>query len=682
MLALAQTGQALAGVSGGVEYRIGWSSADSRYHVYMRPTTAPSPDLSMTSQVTLRVPHATGANKFTVADIQPKTGTSWSLSSEVYGPTEDQAVDYLSFTMTPIDVRAFAFQAGIEQEAFSFKNTGPCTGSIELMDNDNDPFNQPPDAPNNSVGTNPGNQFANAGWGATDDNDYFGNYGGAASCTAAPTNTAPSASADTASTTQDTAVTVDVLANDSDADGDTLSIESFTQGGHGTVTATGGKLTYTPSAGFTGSDSFTYTVSDGTDTATSTVQVQVAAGSTLSASNDTYTIEANSPATSLGILANDTVPAEGTTISIATAPAHGNVEVVGNHVEYTPTADYVGQDSFTYAVSDGTDTASATVTMIMQAANSTNHAPTTVNDSATTSAGTAVEINALANDTDADGDTLSIASVTQGAHGSVATANGKLTYTPAAGFTGSDSFTYTVSDGTDTATGTVQVQVAAGSNISASNDTYTIEANSPATPLGILANDTVPAEGTTISIVTAPAHGSVEVLSNHVEYKPNADYVGQDSFTYAVSDGTDTATATVAVTVQAASTNHPPTTTINSATTATGATVDIDILGNASDPDGDTLSIASFTQGGHGVVTKVGGKLTYTPNAGFSGADSFTCTISDGKDTSTITISVTVRAASTNAPSVAVPTLTQWAQLLLTLVLGAVGLRRYSRMGK
>ncbi|QLQ30294.1 MAG: tandem-95 repeat protein [Candidatus Thiothrix singaporensis] len=494
--------------------------------------------------------------------------------------------------MTPIDVRAFAFQAGTEQEAFSFKNT-PCTGSIELMDNDNDPFNQPPDAPNNSVGTNPGNQFANAGWGATDDNDYFGNYGGAASCTAAPTNTAPSASADTASTAQDTAVTIDVLANDSDADGDTLSIESFTQGGHGTVTATGGKLVYTPNSGFVGSDSFTYTVSDGTDTATGTVNVQVTASSTMSASNDIYTIEANSPATPLGILANDTVPAEGTTISIATAPSHGNVEVVGNHVEYTPNADYVGQDSFTYEVSDGTDTASATVTMIMQAASSTNHAPTTVNDSATTSAGTAVEINALANDTDADGDTLSIASVTQGAHGSVATANGKLTYTPAAGFTGSDSFTYTV------------------------------------------------------------------------------------------SDGTDTATATVAVTVQAASnTNHPPTTTINSATTATGATVDIDILGNASDPDGDTLSIASFTQGGHGVVTKVGGKLTYTPNAGFSGADSFTCTISDGKDTTTITISVTVRAASTNVPSVAVPTLTQWAQLLLTLVLGAVGLRRYSRMGK
>ena len=158
------------------------TTTDSRYHVYVRPTTTPTPDLSMTGQVTLRVPHATGASKFTVTDIKPKSGTSWSLSSEVFGPVEDKAIDYLSFSFTPIDVRAFAFKSGAEQEAFSFKNTGPCMGSVALMNNNTDPFNQPPDAPNNSAGTNPGNQFANAGWGATDDNDYSGNYGTAAEC--------------------------------------------------------------------------------------------------------------------------------------------------------------------------------------------------------------------------------------------------------------------------------------------------------------------------------------------------------------------------------------------------------------------------------------------------------------------------------------------------------------------
>ena len=117
---------AFAGVAGNVEYRVAWNQTDSRYHVYVRPTTTPTPDLSMTGQVTLRVPHATGTSKFTVKDIQPKSGTSWSLSSEVFAPTEDKATDYLSFSFTPIDVRAFAFKAGVEQEAFSFKNAGPC----------------------------------------------------------------------------------------------------------------------------------------------------------------------------------------------------------------------------------------------------------------------------------------------------------------------------------------------------------------------------------------------------------------------------------------------------------------------------------------------------------------------------------------------------------------------------
>lgn len=364
LLALMQSGQAFAGVDGGVEYRVGWSSADSRYHVYMRPTTTPSPDLSMTGQITLRVPHATGASKFTVTDIQAKTGTNWSLSSEVYGPVEDKAVDYLSFTLTPIDVRAFAFQAATEQEVFSFKNTGPCMGSVTLMNNATDPFNQPPEAPTNSAGTNPGNQFASAGWGATDDNDYLGNYGDAANCAGAVANTAPTAQADTATTTQGASVTVDVLANDSDEDGDTLSVTSYTQGSHGTVTLTGGKPTYTPSTGFSGTDSFTYTVSDGTDTTTATVSVTVT------------------------------------------------------------------------SVTSG------------------NQVPTTTADSATTTTGTAVSIDVLANDSDADGDTVSIASFTQGANGTVTQAGGKLTYTPNAGFSGADSFTYVATDGTDNASPT------------------------------------------------------------------------------------------------------------------------------------------------------------------------------------------------------------------------------------
>ncbi|SDZ75259.1 hypothetical protein SAMN05660964_00136 [Thiothrix caldifontis] len=185
---------------GGVEYRVAWDAADERYRVYLRPNSTPTPDLSLTGQITLRVPHGTGEHQFSVTDIQAKTGTSWSLGAHVSAPPEDPSVDYLSFAFTPVDVRAFAFKAGEEQEIFSFKvrafafkageeqeifsfkNAGACLGNVELMNNTTDPFNQPPANPKNSMNTNPSNQFANAGWGSSDDNDYLGNYGTPASC--------------------------------------------------------------------------------------------------------------------------------------------------------------------------------------------------------------------------------------------------------------------------------------------------------------------------------------------------------------------------------------------------------------------------------------------------------------------------------------------------------------------
>jgi hypothetical protein len=355
-LALAQLGQtAFAAVDGGVEYRIAWDSAASRYRVYIRPTITPSPDLTMTGQVTLRVPHATGTDKFTVSDIQFKTGTTWSLSSEVTAPSEDKTVDYLSFTYTPIDVRAFAFNTGVEQEAFSFKNTGACMGSVTLLDNTNDPFNQPPDAPINSAGTNPGNSFANAGWGSTNDNDYLGNYGDAsADCANATINTAPVAQNDSTSMTSGDSATIDVLANDSDADGNSLGIIDFTQGANGSVELSNNQLIYKPVVGFIGTDSFTYTVSDGNGgTATGTVSVQVIApAASITATDDKKSnIMANSTSNTINVLANDIIPAgETPTLTVEQRPAHGVATVKNGKIIYVPTPDYVGADNFTYRI--------------------------------------------------------------------------------------------------------------------------------------------------------------------------------------------------------------------------------------------------------------------------------------------------------------------------------------------
>ncbi|MEN9422752.1 MAG: hypothetical protein RL122_135 [Pseudomonadota bacterium] len=168
-----------------LEYSIRWDTKDDRYHVFMKPNATPTPkDMSMTGQFTIRVPHATGADAFSVND--PKitvTNTIWSNDSRVDAPIEDTAVDYLSFSLNMIKSDAFQWKAGVEQEVFNFNNTGKCLGSVALIDNQTDPFNQPLlNGSNNSAGTNPGNQFTNLGWGGSDENNYLANYGTAADC--------------------------------------------------------------------------------------------------------------------------------------------------------------------------------------------------------------------------------------------------------------------------------------------------------------------------------------------------------------------------------------------------------------------------------------------------------------------------------------------------------------------
>src|SRR5213079_1408884 len=152
----------------------------------------------------------------------------------------------------------------------------------------------------------------------------------------------------------------------------------------------------------------------------------------------------------INVLANDTDVDTGDTKAVAsvTQGAHGAVVInADNTVTYTPAANYNGTDTFTYVAKDAANalSGSATVTVTITAV---NDAPVAVNDSATTAEDTPVTISVLANDTDVDtGDTKAINSITQGAHGGVvANADGTLTYTPAANYNGSDSFTYTMKD--------------------------------------------------------------------------------------------------------------------------------------------------------------------------------------------------------------------------------------------
>lgn len=362
------------------------------------------------------------------------------------------------------------------------------------------------------------------------------------------------------------------------------------------------------------------------------------------AANDSYTVLPGSGANLFEVLGNDSDP-DGDSLSIASvgAAANGNASVSGNRVSYTPGVGFSGIDSFSYTVSDGKGgTASALVSVSVAAP---NRPPVAANDSYEVLAGSSGNLFAvLVNDSDPDGDTLSIASVSAPAHGLASVSNGQISYTPTTGFSGSDSFSYTIADGRGgSATGVVSVGVRASNRPPVANaDAYAVAAGSQNNALAVLGNDSDP-DGDSLIIVsvTTPAHGVATISGNQVSYTPTANFSGGDNFSYTISDSLGgTATATVSVTVGAAG-NRPPVASDDLYTVYSFSPVVMRVLDNDYDPDGDPLTIVSYTQPQFGqVVLNAEGTFTFTLTQRTL-VTTFFYTIADGKG-GTATAKVTV----------------------------------------
>uniref|UniRef100_UPI001CD02CB6 cadherin-like domain-containing protein n=1 Tax=Oscillatoria salina TaxID=331517 RepID=UPI001CD02CB6 len=292
-----------------------------------------------------------------------------------------------------------------------------------------------------------------------------------------------------------------------------------------------------------------------------------------------------------------------------------------------------------------------------------NSPPVAVFDTATTTEGEAVEINVVENDTDSDGtlDLTSVTVATQPTNGTVAVdaTTGVITYTPNAAFTGTDSFTYTVDDNEGETSNAATVEVTVDADVAnvapvATNDTATTAENT-AIAIPVLDNDT-DSDGTldltSVTVATQPTNGTVAVdaTTGVITYTPNAEFTGSDTFTYTVDDneGETSNAATVEVTVDADVANVAPVAINDTATTAENTAIAIPVLNNDTDSDGtlDLTSVAVATQPTNGTVSidDTTGVITYTPNANFTGTDSFTYTVDDneGETSNAATVEVTV----------------------------------------
>jgi YD repeat-containing protein len=416
--------------------------------------------------------------------------------------------------------------------------------------------------------------------------------------------------------------------------GQYTSVAIATAPAHGSAALSGTTATYTPTSGYYGADSFTYTATGpGGTSAPGTVSVTVPRPGAPTAAAESLSVGYNT-AGSVGLSATGIV----SSYAVAAAPSHGSASVSGSTATYTPTSGYYGTDSFTYtATGPGGTSSAATVTVTVTKPT----APTAGNVSLSTAYNTTGSA-ALAG----GGVVSSYALATNPTHGTASVSGGAVTYTPTSGYYGSDSFTYTATGpGGTSSAATVSVTVprpaaptAAGLNLSVGYNT--------AGSIGLAGGGVV----SSYALATNPSHGAASVSGSAVTYTPTSGYYGSDSFTYtATGPGGTSSAATVSVTVA-----KPAAPTVGAAS----LTVGYNTSGSVSlAPGGIYTTLTIGTNGAHGTASISGATATYTPTSGYYGADSFTyLATGPGGTSSAATVSVTVSPPA--APTVSAVSLT------------------------
>jgi len=460
-----------------------------------------------------------------------------------------------------------------------------------------------------------------------------------------------------------------VLANDVDTDLGTLTVNTVpvSEPSQGSLTLQAdGSFSYTANANFTGVDSFSYQVSNESNL-TSTSQVFISVSNINDApvaKVDTYSVDEDSTLNATSVLVNDT-DADGDALVIDTTPevnvTEGSLTLLTDGTfTYVPKANSTVNDSFTYRVTD--NNGGIALGVVSLTINAVNDAPTTQPDSYNVDEDIILNgSTVLANDSDIDGDTLTVnpSPVIGVSHGTLnLNTTGSFTYTPSAGYFGSDSFSYEVLDGKGgKETETVTISVKSINDVPVAEvDSYSVDEDSSLNATSVLVNDT-DADGDTLEVNTSPvsgvSHGNLTLFANGTfTYLPSGDFSGSDKFTYEVIDNQGGVTQAVA-TITVTSINDAPTADNDDYVLVENTTLNVShlaanrLLINDGDVDGDplTLSITPINNVTNGTLTlNTNGSFSYTPSASFSGNDNFTYQISDSNNATaqaSVSLSVT-----------------------------------------
>ena len=494
----------------------------------------------------------------------------------------------------------------------------------------------------------------------------------------------PVAADDSATTLEDTPITIDVLVNDIFGDdGPSTGRITANNGLHGTVYVNDGgtpnnpaddKVVYSPNADYNGYDSFTYSICDPTpDCSVATVTVYVIPVNDLPFANDDLntTLE-DTPLIGADVTVNDVPSGDGGNVwSLVGANGgaiHGSVTMNSNGTyNYIPNANYHGSDSFTYQLCDiDGDCDQAIVNITITAV---NDFPVAVNDVITTLEdvpiiGASVTVNDIPSGD--GGNVWSLVGANGGAANGTVTMkpDGTYDYMPKANFNGTDYFIYQLcdSDG-DCDQARVTIFLSSVNNIPlAEDDVNSTLEDTPIIGATVATNDIPSGDGgnkwSLFGTFGGASHGKVTMSADgKYNYTPDANFTGTDTFIYLLCDiDNDCAGATVQITVTPV--NDPPVAIDDINTTFKDMKVSGNVLTNDNDPDGNLITIKTspVTGPANGSVTiSLDGTYTYTPVAGFSGTDSFVYEICDNGipslcDQAKVTIKVIDYTGTNNAP--------------------------------